>query len=837
MRIAVDFKVISTDAAVRGMGRYTQQQLRELLAHDSDVEVFLLSHGPAPAEHLLADWTSFSKVHTIPVTVDGHDLDYTKPPDFATVLAYSHRLQQLLKRLSIDVFHNTVPFMSPYYSSISVCPVVTTFYDAIPLIYPSDYFTAQEQRTAYFRSMANVIASERVIAISQSAANDLWLYTGYSKARIHIGYPIIESTFRPIPVGTSHLVSGSDTSADPIQAVLSNLPAHFILSVTGIHRAKNISVLLEAFREASSELDQDWVLVVLLPSEFAHTVFAQRFGSPPRVITLHDVTDDQLCRLYNSATLVVQPSAYEGFGYPVAEAMSCGAAVITTDSSSLPEIAGNAALLVPPSDAQGMASAIVHLARDQELRNELKARALMRSAQFNNPQALAATTLDAYRSAIGLSGRKGSGECASVAVARPRIAVWSSMPPLDCGVADYSAELIDTLAETHDVSVYVDGSYSPTPSQSPYIRFRHPSDYTSDNAPAPNVFQVAARNYQEFMYPYIRLHGGTIVVHDLSIGIGFYWLAKAGDSINTFEDEVLWPEGLTAVVAYARLGLNVKIPSREVMDRFFNRFKMLGWLFDRSDRVLVNTDPLRQTLLKAYPEAKVGVARTGVADQVHKYRYLPRQAYRKAMGLDNHGICIGCFGIVDRSKRIGVVIKAFAALCVEHPTSLLLIAGRCYELGYKEELRVQIVSSGVADRIIMLDYVGPRAFHALVNLVDVLVTLRDPGRNGLSAVLVRGLAAGRPVITSAIEEWQVLPEGTCRWVEPGENEYPQLLEHLRMLAKSRSLRDRDGLAARRWFLENATLYHMAADYVSQIALARGALGFQEEHLRMSSQRQ
>ncbi|MGD0579375.1 MAG: glycosyltransferase family 1 protein [Bryobacteraceae bacterium] len=613
MRVAVDFKVVSTEAAMRGMGRYTQQQIREVLSQDPHLELFLFMHGPVPPQNALFDWGLFPNVHTIPVTVDGHDLNYTKMPDFGTILAYSHRIQQLLRRLEVDVFHNTVPFMYPYYSAITVCPVVTTFYDSIPLIFPSDYFVSRDQRLNYLRAMENVTDSARVVAISQSAASDLHLYTGYSPANTHIAYPLIDSTFRHIE--DERILQSPIEGRDANSRVDSQrLPERFILSVTGIHRAKNVSVLLDAFKKASRELGEDWGLIIVLPSDYAQTTFTDRFGSPPGVITLRDVSEEGLCLLYNKATMVAQPSTYEGFGYPVAEAMSCGAAVIATDTSSIPEVAGDAAILVSPSDARPLAAAMILLARHPELRSELKRRALRRSKNFSDPRPLGAVTLEAYRGAAGDSGRNALGQPAAPALVRPRVAVWSSMPPLDCGVADYTSELVDALSQTHDVSVYVDGTYATTPPRAPHVRFRHPRDCTIDKEPAPNIFQVGARTYQEFMYPYIRKHGGTMVLHDLAMALGFYWLAKSSGSMNEFEDEIVWPEGLHALEAYARLDLNLTLPPREVQERFFLHHKMLQWLIGRSDRILVHTEPLRRKLLSEYPSANPGVVRMGVVD-------------------------------------------------------------------------------------------------------------------------------------------------------------------------------------------------------------------------------
>ncbi|WP_139165416.1 hypothetical protein [Microvirga guangxiensis] len=97
MRIAVDFKVLSTDAAMRGMGRYTQQQVREVLQLDRGVEIFLLMHGQIDKSSMLHDWISESRVQIVPVSVDGYDLSLSQLSSFDALLEYSHRLQTLLK--------------------------------------------------------------------------------------------------------------------------------------------------------------------------------------------------------------------------------------------------------------------------------------------------------------------------------------------------------------------------------------------------------------------------------------------------------------------------------------------------------------------------------------------------------------------------------------------------------------------------------------------------------------------------------------------------------------------------------------------------------------------
>jgi glycosyltransferase involved in cell wall biosynthesis len=653
-----------------------------------------------------------------------------------------------------------------------------------------------------------------VIAISRSAANDLHLYTGFPADRTHIAYPIIESVFRPIDQDEAALVNLAN-EPDFRTVDFAIFPERFILSVTGIHHAKNVSLLVSGFLKAARELGDGCGLVIVLPSAWAKAEFDRKFPSSPQIITVADVSERELALLYNRAHMVVQPSMYEGFGYPVAEAMSCGAAVIATNTSSIPEIAGYSALLVSPRDVNMLAAAIIRIARDRELRTKLKRGALERSALFRDPRALGSVTLDAYRSAVGRTHDGMPGQPAAASVRRPRVAIWSSMPPKDCGVADYSSELAVELTRTYDVDVFVDGKYDPTPSRSLDVRFRHPEDYGIEGEPDRNIYQIGARRgYQDFMYPYIRKHRGTMVVHDITMGQAFYYIAKWNGTLNEFEDEVVWPEGLSVLDEYERLGANSTSPPHELLRDLFGRHKMLQWIVNHADRLVVHTAPLRERLLEYYPQAKVQVVHMGVADWIPVQRHLPRVALRRALGLRGTGICVGCFGIMDRIKRIGAVIESFVGLCKKHPGSVLMLVGSCYDSSFRHEMNLQIEESGVADRVVVLDYVPPDALHTLMALTDVVVNLRSPDQLGLSAILLRALAAAKPVIISAIAEWRIFPAGTCLSVTAGSCEVEQLTALLVELAGNSPERERYGHSARRWFLQNGTLSKMAQDYMS-----------------------
>lgn len=805
MRVAVDFRVLGTEAALRGMGRYTQQQIFEALRVDPELEVFLLLREKLDPARCLHDWSAMPRVH--PIWLDGGEAGPLPGslPYHEWLLRYSHQLQSMLQNLGAHVFHDATPFVffGPYYTSLTRVPVVATCYDLIPLIFPSDYFDTVEGRDAYYRMLRNLRTATRVAAISQSAATDLRLYTGYPVDRIDIAYPFVAEIFRSGAVDAPRRAAARQA----LRAALPELPERFILSVTGIHRSKNTGFLLDCFAEVRRR--PGWTglpLVIVLPATWTIRVFGELFGTPADTIVLADVTEEALCNLYLSAEFVFQPSLYEGFGYPVAEAMHSGAAVIATRAASIPEIAGDAALLVGPTDREAGAAAMLHLATDIVARDQLRAASSVQAAAFGNPARLGAATVACWHAAA-----------ATVAAApRTRVALWSSMPPLDCGIADYTAELADALAADYEVDIYTDGSYMPAPRAAPNIHFRHVRDFdAAEPGLKDSIFQLQAREYQAFLYPEILAHGGTIMLHDISLGAGFYILARQLGRYAVFEDRMLAVEGPEAVrdlgAALARSGGVLDLTT---LTEVFNRHRLLRWAVGDADRVLTHTDSLAQDLLRHYPDAPVRVVRQGYGDRLPLARHMPLTLWRLRLGVGTTGLIVGVFGIVGRNKRVEQAIAAFELLWRSHPDSLLAIVGSTYDHSYGDELVAQVRASPAASRIVITDYAPSDVFHALIALSDVLVNLRWPALGGLSAMLLRGLAAGKPVIVSDIPDWRAAGDEACLRVAPDDAEVAGIARHLLRLAGDPAERARLGRIARAWFTREATLEVMVADHLS-----------------------
>lgn len=177
------------------------------------------------------------------------------------------------------------------------------------------------------------------------------------------------------------------------------LPGHFVLFLGALEPRKNLPRLLEAYAALPAGLRRDVKVVVAGMSGWLNDSIRARvaeLGLDKSVHFAGYVAADDLGALYSLATVLAYPSLYEGFGLPVLEAMACGTPVLTSNVSSLPEVAGDAAVLVDPADAGSIAAGLRRLLDNPSLRGELAARGIAQAARFSWDRC-ARQTLDVYR--------------------------------------------------------------------------------------------------------------------------------------------------------------------------------------------------------------------------------------------------------------------------------------------------------------------------------------------------------------------------------------------------------------------------------------------------------
>jgi glycosyltransferase involved in cell wall biosynthesis len=283
-----------------------------------------------------------------------------------------------------DLFHGT-DSLAPYLKT----PTVITIHDLSTTLFPQHH-TRMHRLFARLSLPRMARRASAIIADSESTRQDVITHLHIAPSRVHaIHLAVNHSQFYP---------------RDPIEARSKiaqalNITTPYILAVGTLEPRKNLITLLEAY----GQLSTDAPMLVLAGARgwVDSPLFAavQRLGLTQRVHFTGHVADELLPSLYSAAQVFVYPSLYEGFGLPVLEALACGTPVITSNTSSLPEVAGDAATLVDPHNPDQLAEQLQHILSNQNKRTELSVRGPARALQFTW-QRTAQLTMDVYRQVL-----------------------------------------------------------------------------------------------------------------------------------------------------------------------------------------------------------------------------------------------------------------------------------------------------------------------------------------------------------------------------------------------------------------------------------------------------
>jgi glycosyltransferase involved in cell wall biosynthesis len=240
----------------------------------------------------------------------------------------------------------------------------------------------------------------KIIAISENTKKDIMDCFGIEDEKIRVIYLGVDRQFSPQP--------------DPNEAdVLSkyNLPSGYILNVGTLEPRKNLLRLINAYKMVASTREPVPKLVIVGWQGWRNEdlgKLVRESGLADQVVLVGYVPDDDLPTLYRNATVFVYPSLYEGFGLPPLEAMACGTPVITSNVSSIPEVVGDAGILIDPYNTTEIARAIASVLNNEELRESLRTSGLVRSRLFNWDKT-ARETLKLYQEVIEESKAKRHG--------------------------------------------------------------------------------------------------------------------------------------------------------------------------------------------------------------------------------------------------------------------------------------------------------------------------------------------------------------------------------------------------------------------------------------------
>ncbi|MBN2369728.1 MAG: glycosyltransferase family 4 protein [Vicinamibacteria bacterium] len=358
-----------------GIGTYVRNLVRHLARLDRDTTYFVLcEHADEPFLRDLAE-------NFVPI-VDNSD-GYSIREHFS--------IPWKLRRIGADLLH------SPHYvlPLLSRVPTVVTIHDCIHLLFPQYLPNRFAARYARFMMGQAVTRSAMVLTVSEASRKDiLRFYPGTDPGRIRVVPNAIDPDIIEDP--------GSEEAARVKERY--QIQGRFILYAGNIKPHKNLERLIQAFGILKQQPGHDDLKLLIIGDEI------HRYGSLRRCVESTGVRQDvrffgfvpnkTLAVLYRLASAFAFPSLYEGFGLPPLESMACGTPVVTSRISSLPEVVGDAALLVDPYDVKDIATALARVLSDQDLRKTLIAKGRARACIFSWQRSVQAI-LSIYMTLLG----------------------------------------------------------------------------------------------------------------------------------------------------------------------------------------------------------------------------------------------------------------------------------------------------------------------------------------------------------------------------------------------------------------------------------------------------
>lgn len=355
----IGFLTYGLDRYPTGIGRYASQLLDALVTLPDAPEIVLLT---TECEDRQGFWRRFEH-HHLPGCRLLPSLMTLGGPLIAAAAHHYH----------LDLVHDPngiAPFLTP---GLSI-PTIVTIHDVFAYVYPE----AQARFDAWRSRTQLPLAARRatiVLTDSENSRKDILHFLRINPQRLRAIPLATEQRFKP--------VVDFQTCAATLQRYKVRQP--YLLYVGGINARKNIIRLLEAFALVHRYYPA-LTLVIGGKRQWRTEGIDQALGRLNLESHVHFtgyLADTDLPALYSAAKAFVFPSLYEGFGLPPLEAMACGTPVITSNASSLPEVVGEAAIMVDPYDVEGLAAAIARVLDDALLRADLRTRGLQRAALFS----------------------------------------------------------------------------------------------------------------------------------------------------------------------------------------------------------------------------------------------------------------------------------------------------------------------------------------------------------------------------------------------------------------------------------------------------------------------
>lgn len=775
MRIVIDMQGAQGLSRQRGIGRYSLALVRALLRQKKrQHQIFLVLNGcfPDSAEALRQEFTQYLPDDQVLTWFAPAPLSQIDPGNDSRRELGTRLYEAFIASLAPDCLLVTSLFeglgdnaLTCVKQTLSSYPVAVILYDLIPLIQRSPYLDNPAHARWYDNKIEHLKRADLLLSISESSRREGLEHLHRSEDSIVNISSAIDPLFKPIQISPER---------EHVLRTHYGLTKPFVMYTGGIDHRKNISGLLAAFARLPEHLRQTHQLALvcsvqeqerqrLLTEARQHGLQADQF------ILTGFVPEQDLLELYNLCTAFIFPSLHEGFGLPALEAMACGAPVIASNTTSLPEVVGLDEALFDPLDTAAISRQLERLLTDEPFRLRLKQHGLEQARRFNWDKT-ACRALQALEALLDNT----SAPPPAADQRRPRLAYVSPLPPERSGISDYSAMLLPALSRYYDIELIIaqdsvdDGIRAEGwPIHGPERLIEQAQHY--DRV----LYQFGNSAFHSHMFNLLEQVPGVVVLHD------FFLSGVIAHREYTTGPAHSWSQTLYASHGYPAVAERChQADPAEVIWRYPCNLPVL----QQALGVIVHS-PNSQRLARAWygPQAGADWHCIPLVRPLVERQTDTRQRAREALQIPPDARLVCSFGFLGSTKLNHRLLGAWLqSELAQDPDAYLVFVGDNDPGEYGHQLMRTITRSGAAERIRITGWTDSDTYRLYLQAADIGVQLRSRSRGETSAAVLDCMSHGLATLVNANGSMADLPPDCVRML-PDDFSDQQLITQLQQL--------------------------------------------------------
>lgn len=753
MRLVIDLQGAQGASRLRGIGRLSYELAYAMAQSPRQHEVILALNGlfPGATNDLITSFKDIIGKDAIKVWYPAGETGAIIPDSTSKRVASERIRARFLQSLQPDLVHvsshfegfddNIITGLPPDERDV---PSVATLYDLIPLIRRDQYldgaWIGSPVRETYLRQVEQLHAMPALLAISESSRQEAIEHLGMRPEQIFNIRAGVAETFRPA------VLNGAMRREFHAKY---NLPDSYVLFVGGGDLRKNEQGLITAFGMLPDTIRSLHKLVIVGRVDKAQLwARAEASGvSQADVVLISFVHEADLSALYSGCTLFVFPSLHEGFGLPVLEAMACGAAVIGSNTSSLPEVIGRSDATCNPHDPASIAQLMHRALADDGFRRSLMEHGLKHAGGFTWQES-ARRAWSALES-IDITLRGSRQFPAATPASRLSLATTAPLPPQHSGIADYVQHLLPALAEYYDITLVAEDPEATDPSLRLAFEILTPEAFSKRALDFDRVVhQLGNSEFHCFQIEWLLpQYSGVVVLHDVFLANILRYIEITNGTPEQFSQTLLMTHGPIAVRANETHGADTSIQDYPCSLRQIQQ--CLG--------VIVHSQHARDLIERSFGPAVANT--TQIVSTTRGLPTLPsRKEARARLGIDERAMIVATFGGVSETKLPWKILEGFAASSLARQDGAVLAFVGSPEAPFMMALPGRAHELGIHPSLVLTRRISAETYCDWLAAADIAVQLRKGSRGETSAGAADCLAAGIPAIVNAHGALGELPQ-------------------------------------------------------------------------------